>query len=227
MVPYYLYTHYGDDQIRIQRQNKKKTTLNPNHPKRGSVIKVEPIRSRDSIRDIKDHLKHSGFYGPRDLCLFTLGINTAYRATELLSITIGQVDYLGAGDRLEIKQSKTGKIRPTTVNNIVIDGIHQWLEHHPSPDDQSAPLFVSSRGRNALTVSTVSNMVKAWCAGAGLRGNYGSHTLRKTWGYHQLRINNAPIPLLMEAYGHATQRQTLDYLCIEADEIRELFTLEL
>jgi len=70
-------------------------------------------------------------------------------------------------------------------------------------------------------------MVKAWCADVGLRGNYGSHTLRKTWGYHQLRINNAPIPLLMDAYGHATQRQTLEYLCIEDEEIAELYELEL
>ena len=67
-------------------------------------------------------------------------------------------------------------------------------------------------------------MVKAWCAAEGLTGNYGSHTLRKTWGYFQLRRANAPIPFLMVAYGHATQQQTLEYLCIESEEIRALFT---
>lgn len=45
--------------------------------------------------------------------------------------------------------------------------------------------------------------------------------------YHQLRINGAPIPLLMDAYGHATQAQTLDYLCVQAEEIQELYDLEL
>lgn len=70
-------------------------------------------------------------------------------------------------------------------------------------------------------------MVKRWCTEVGLRGNYGSHTLRKTWGYHQRMIKNAPIPLLMEAFGHDTQAQTLGYLCIQAEEIQKLFALEL
>ena len=55
---------------------------NPNHPKKGSAIKVEPIRDKKAIDRIKKQLRDS----PRDLCLFILGINTAYRANELLAI---------------------------------------------------------------------------------------------------------------------------------------------
>ncbi len=201
---------------------RKAKICNPNHPKKGSSIKVEPIRNLKAIKRIKKLREDS----PRDLCLFTLGINTAYRANELLSLKVGQVDYLEPGDRLELKQSKTKKMRAITVNKTVVQAIDAWLSEHPSPKAGN-PLFLSQRGDAALSVPTVSNMVKTWCAEAGLRGNYGSHTLRKTWGYHQLRINNAPIPLLMEAYGHSTQAQTLSYLCIEADEIRELYALEL
>ena len=62
---------------------------NPNHPKKGSSIKVEPIRQKAAIERIKAHLLHEGKY--RDYCLFVLGINTAFRANELLSITVGQV----------------------------------------------------------------------------------------------------------------------------------------
>ncbi len=54
---------------------------NPNHPKKGDCIKVEPIRTKKAIKKIKKILS------PRDRCLFTLGINTAYRANGLLSIT--------------------------------------------------------------------------------------------------------------------------------------------
>ena len=42
--------------------------------------------------------------------------------------------------------------------------------------------------------------------------------MRKTWN---------PLPLLMEAFGHATQQQTLNYLCIQADEIKKIYDLEL
>ena len=66
-------------------------------------------------------------------------------------------------------------------------------------------------------------MVKTWCAEVGLRGNYGSHSLRKTWGYQQRVLKGKPIPLLMSAFGHATQSQTLDYLCIQDEEIENLY----
>jgi len=196
---------------------------NSNHPKAGSTTKVEPIRDLAAIATIKKNLSAR----PRDLCLFTLGINTAYRANELLSIRVGQVAHLKAGDSLSLKQTKNGHYRMITLNGTAANAIQDWLKLHPAPED-SAPLFPSQRTRKALTVSPFINMVKGWCRDAGLKGNYGSHTLRKTWGYHQLRGNTKTpphlvLPLLMEAYGHARQQQTLEYLCIQSDEVASLF----
>lgn len=196
---------------------------NPNHPKQGDTIKVEPIKKPAEIKRIKKLLEDT----PRDLCLFTLGINTAYRANELLSIKVGQVDYLKAGDRLEIKQSKTRKYRSVTLNGTVMDAIEAWLRAHPDPSSD-APLFWSRKSGKALTVSAVNALVKKWCREAGVEGrNFGSHTLRKTWGFHQRKFNNQPLPLLMAAYGHASQAQTLEYLCIQDDEVRDLYSMEL
>lgn len=196
---------------------------NSNHPKQGSTTKVEPIRDLGAIAAIKDHLAEK----PRDLCLFTLGINTAYRANELLSIRVGQVAHLVAGDNLALKQSKNGRYRLITLNKTAVSSLQSWLAVHPKPEDD-APLFLSQRTRKALTVSPFINMVKRWCTEISLKGNYGSHTLRKTWGYHQLRGNTQTpphlvLPLLMEAYGHARQQQTLEYLCIQSDEVASLF----
>lgn len=200
----------------------KKKLRNANHPKKGSTIKVEPVKDIRAIQRIKKLLKDK----PRDFCLFTLGINTAYRANELLSIRVGQVQHLKAGDLLDLKQSKTHKHRSTTLNNTAIAAIQAWLKHHPDPQ-KDAPLFISRKG-GVLSVSSVTNMVKDWCLSEGLRGNYGSHTLRKTWGYHQLRQNKQTkpqmvLPILMEAYGHYSQQQTLDYLSIQSDEVANLF----
>ncbi|MEP5154111.1 MAG: hypothetical protein ABJQ89_13950, partial [Planktotalea sp.] len=63
---------------------------NFNHPQKGASIKVEPIRALNDIKAIKSRLSGN----PRDLCLFTFGINTAYRAGEILSLTVGQVAHL-------------------------------------------------------------------------------------------------------------------------------------
>jgi len=192
---------------------------NPHRPAPGSVLKVEPIRDKRAIGRIKKMLRDH----PRDLCLFVLGMNTAFRANELLSLKVGQVRSLLPGDILSVKQSKTGKFRQVTVNNTVVEAISLHLATNPLMDDE--PLFMGKRG--CLTVPTVSTMVKTWCENAGLKGSYGSHTLRKTWGYWQRMERGTAVPLLMVAFGHATQQQTLAYLGIQAAEIAQIYEMEL
>ena len=76
---------------------------NFNHSVKGAAIKVDPIRRKKDIELIKFNLKDK----PRDLCLFTFGINMAFRASELLSLTVEQVKAFRSGDLLGLKESKT------------------------------------------------------------------------------------------------------------------------
>ena len=193
-----------------------------NHPRKGSSIKVEPIRNMQEIRDIQKHLYSERKW--RDYCLFIVGINTAYRASELLSLTVGQVAHLKPGDIIDVKEKKTGKHRPVTMNHTVWCSIDDWLvHHHPDKDNPNAPLFPSYRRNAPLTVSALNRLVKSWCRFMGVHGHFGSHTLRKTWGYHQRKANAAPLPLLMRAFGHTTEAQTMNYLFIQDREIQDLY----
>jgi integrase len=141
---------------------------NPYHPKEGSTLKVLPIRDKKGIGRIKKLLADK----PRDRCLFVLGINTAYRANELLSIKVRQVRYLEAGNVLDLKQSKVSKYRMVTLNNSAIASVREWLDSkHGSQLDDDDYLFKSERAE-VLEVSTVSKMVKQWCAWSGLKGQY-------------------------------------------------------
>ncbi|MGB0662701.1 MAG: tyrosine-type recombinase/integrase [Pontibacterium sp.] len=197
-----------------------KANQNPNHPKKGSAIKVEPIRDRQAIERIKRNLLEAHQY--RNYCLFVLGINTAWRANELLSLNVGQVEGLRVGDVLALKQTKTNAYRSVVMNEAAIDAVRIWLGHYKCPRGNASPLF-PSRQFGRLGVPAVCNLVKRWSKEAGLAGNFGSHTLRKTWGYHQRTHNDASVALLMRAFGHATEAQTLDYLCILPDEITALY----
>jgi len=96
---------------------------NQNHPKKGSRIKVEPIKGLKDIKTIKRLLAGK----PRDLALFTLGINTNLRASDLLGIKVAQVADLKAGDEIEIREKKTGKLRRITLNKAAIKAIQQLL----------------------------------------------------------------------------------------------------
>ena len=191
-------------------------TKNPNHPKKDSTIKVEPIRELRDIKSIKKLLADN----PRNLCLFVLGINSNLRASDLLRITAEQVRDLQAGDEFTLKEKKTGKERRITLNKSAARAIQDLLDSCHIPDDQ--PIFFSQRG-NVLTVPSVNRLVKSWCRAINLKGNYGSHTLRKTFGYHQRVQLNTSIPELMVMFNHSSQRQTLDYLCIQPDEIRDAY----
>jgi hypothetical protein len=55
---------------------------NPNHPPKGITIKVEPIRKTRDIKAIKRMLAAK----PRNLCLFTQGINTNLRASQSITL---------------------------------------------------------------------------------------------------------------------------------------------
>ncbi|MEM1369399.1 MAG: hypothetical protein AAGG02_15595 [Cyanobacteria bacterium P01_H01_bin.15] len=58
---------------------------NINRPAPGSSIRVEPIRDLKAISRIKRRLQES----PRDLCLFTLGINTPHAEIRVKSFISG------------------------------------------------------------------------------------------------------------------------------------------
>jgi hypothetical protein len=78
---------------------------NPNHPKNGSSTLVQPIRELSHIQSIKKLLASR----PRDLLLFTLGINNGIRTGDLLKLKISHVKYAKPGQAIQIRESKTGK----------------------------------------------------------------------------------------------------------------------
>ena len=196
-----------------------KTARNQNRPKKGSQIKVDPIKKRKDIESIKKLLGDD----PRNSALFTIGINTNLRASDLLRIKVGQVRDLKPGDEIYLKERKTGKSRRITLNKAAVQAIQRLLASRPFND--ADPLFVGQRG--PLTVPSVHRLVKGWCRAINLRGNYGSHSLRKTFGYHQRVTFGTDIPRLMVVFNHSTQRQTLEYLCIQPEEIRGVYENEL
>jgi integrase len=192
---------------------------NFNHPPKGSAIKVQPIKSLKNIKTIKKLLADKHL----DYALFTIGINTNLRGSDLLRIKVGQVRHLQPHDEIVINEKKTKKERRINLNKACIEAIQRLLESRNYSDKDY--LFIGQRGR--LTVPTVNAKVKSWCRAINLKGNYGSHSLRKTWGYHQRVTFGTDLPRLMVCFNHSTQKQTLEYLCIQPEEIKDVYQNEL
>lgn len=193
---------------------------NFNHPQKGSSIRVEPIKRMKDIRLIKKLLGDK----PRDYALFTLGVNTNLRASDLLQIKVGQVRHLKPMEEFEVKERKTGKTRRITLNKTCVEAIHKLLESKDFSD--GSPLF-QGRINRPLTVPSVNRLVKQWTGAINLRGNYGCHSLRKTFGFHQRVTFNVGIPELMVCFNHSTQRQTLTYICVQPKEIKSVYANEI
>ncbi len=194
-----------------------------NRPKKGSKIKVQPFCNPADIKTLKLLLAHH----PRNCCLFVLGINTGFRTSELLSITVKMVEYLHPGDTLEIKESKTGKIRRVSLNKACIDAIQKCLTSEEMLNAAEDCFLFSGQRGGPLGIAYVNRLVKRWAKSINLKGNYGAHTLRKTFGYHQRLRYKVELPVLTEVFGHRSQRQTLDYICVQGEEIQNVYSNEI
>jgi integrase len=187
--------------------------------RKGENGKVDPIKKLKDINAIKTLLKSK----PRDLALFTVGINTNLRASDLCRITVGMVRNLKPGEDFILTEKKTGKERRITLNSTCVKAIQSLLSSNDQKDSEQ--LFKGKRGD--IKTTTIIYFVKQWTGSINLKGNYGSHSLRKTWGYHQRKRFGADIPTLMVMFNHSSQKQTLDYLCIQPQEIKDVYMNEI
>jgi integrase len=202
---------------------RKISTQKQNHPKLGDTIRVGPIREKKDVQAIKQLLAGH----PRNLALFTTGINTNLRPSDLLRIPLASIKDLKLGDSFELREKKTAKIRRVTINKASHKAIRDYLKVRPKTKDE-APLFVAEvRPYKALSVNYLHHLVKQWCELINLKGNYGAHSLRKTFGYHHRVYFGTDIPTLMIAFNHSTQRQTLGYLGIESSDVHQAFLQEI
>jgi len=139
---------------------------------------------------------------------------------------VGQIRHLRPGEHFSVREKKTGKLRDITINETVYKALQGLLSSLSSPGDEDF-LFQSRKGRQALCVSYLNSLVKSWCREINLNGNYGSHTLRKTFGYIHRTVFNTDIPTLMEMFNHSSQKQTLAYLGIQPSEIKDAYLREI
>lgn len=174
---------------------------------------VVPIKDISKINKIKSILKSSS---KRDYALFVLGINTGIKAQELLSLQVKDVwDGEKAKEFLYIENKKTNKTVAYYLNNRV----HEALQHYLKDDDLELEdyLFRSKRDKQPITRQQAYRIINHAAREAGIKGNIGTHTMRKTFGYHAYRKGVA-ISILMSLFHHHSRSETLKYIGITEEE---------
>ena len=192
-----------------------------NHPKKGDRIAVDPIRKLKDIKAISTLTQSN----PRNHLLFLLGINNGLRAGDLIRLKVRDVRYLKPGDSLTIKEGKTGKDNILVVNKTVFKALRNYLETvQPADEDY---VFASRKGISHIQSQAVSKLVKQWTKAINLKGRYGAHTLRKTWGYQQRVNHGVGFEILCRRYNHSSPAITMRYLGIEDREVHDVLMNEI
>jgi integrase len=189
--------------------------LNPNHPVKGSNITVQPIRELKDIHSISKLLSNN----PRNQLLFVLGINNGLRTGDLLKLKVKDVVGLKPGDWINIKEGKTGKQNVLAMHKDVRKVLTKYLSTAQLTEGDY--LFKSRKGNQPLSIQAVNNYVKKWTQSINLKGNYGAHTLRKTWGYQQRKHFGVGFEIICKRFNHQNPSVTMRYLGITDKEVMD------
>lgn len=197
---------------------------------------AEPIKELSDIFRISQYLVANGRY--RDNMLFIVGINFGLRASDLRMLRFSNLinDNCTFRDSFAVFEKKTRntrkrkKNRYITINNAVIEAVTLYLEHTPNVC-LSDYMFrsQSNRGGNVnepLSVKSIDRLLKGIADELDLPVKVSTHTLRKTFCYHQMlmsRNDSRKLLLLQKMLNHSSPAQTLDYIGITGEEVEDAY----
>lgn len=177
---------------------------------------VQPLRSREEINEMKLAIKRGNKGKPkrpdianRDVLLFLIGINTGLRVNDIVRLKVIDVK---DRNHLQIRESKTNKKR--TIN---LQMLRQEVADFTEDKYTGDYLFQSQKGSGPISTTQVYRILDD-AADFLDRDDVGTHTMRKTFGYHHYK-QYKDVAILQEIFNHAAPSITKRYIGIRQDEI--------
>ncbi len=172
---------------------------------------VEPIRNKFELKKVEKILGRN----KRDLLFFVLGTNSGLRISDILALNVEDVK---DRDFIDIEEKKTGKQKKFPINKKLKTLINDYIIDKPDDD----PLFMT-KFKNRLERCNAYMIVKTACKEAGINYKIGTHSMRKTFGYHHYQ-QFKDVVILQKIFNHSSPNITLRYIGIEQDEIFESYS---
>lgn len=161
---------------------------------------------------------------PRNYALINIGLNTALRIGDLLSLRWENVYCFETGayrSHISLKEKKTGKETRIAINSSVLRTLTWYMEKCPDCQPQSC-LFAGKAPDAPLSRSQAFRIIKDACEELHLSENFSCHSLRKTFGYQAWTSGVSPAVLTI-LYNHSSFQVTKRYLGIEQDDKDKVF----
>ncbi len=170
---------------------------------------VQPLRTQQEINDFLFCLRRNK-NAKRDVFLFLIGINSGLRMSDIVKLK--KKDVISSKNPRIVEQ-KTGKTRI-----LYLSSLQELIQDYTKDLEPEDYLFPSTKGGH-VEVNTVYQMFQKVAKLLG-RDDIGTHTLRKTFGYHYYK-KTKDVDTLMEIFGHSSEKITKRYIGINEDEISE------
>lgn len=171
---------------------------------------VEPIRDATTVQDIADYLRrvHEKYY-----VMYEIGIYSGLRVSDILKLKIRDIR---GKDCIKVREKKTGKEKLFPVNRELRPVLDQYCE------GKQDYLYVvpSARAADKAVSREYAYRVMHDAGEAFGLDNLGTHTMRKTFGYH-FYLQTKDIVLLMRILNHSDEKKTLRYIGIEQSTIND------
>ena len=179
---------------------------------------VQPIRDKEKIEQMKKYLKSHSL---RDYTLFTLGINSGLRISDLLRFNIEDiVDANGkVRDRVTVREKKTSKIKTFPFSSNVIQALTEYIA---SIDSSQTVLFRSRKGEKSITRQQAYRILNKAAKEIGITESIATHSLRKTMGYHAY-MAGVDVTRIQSILNHSSPKETLRYIGITQDELDDIY----
>ncbi len=187
---------------------------------------VEPIKNKKDVKKLVEFLHITNI---RNYSIVVLGINTLLRAGDLLSLKWSDVleDENTFKMNFTLKEDKTDKTRKVDLNISSIEVLTEYKQSLGDSFISTDYIFKSRKGDKAIDVKALHKIIKDTCKALNIKGNFGTHTLRKTGAYRIYADNIVENPMiisyLQEILNHSSQKTTLRYIGIEAEKITDIF----
>ena len=175
---------------------------------------VEPIKNKKDIEAVEKFLE---LHSKRNRLIFAFGINTGLRVSDILGLNIEDVN---GKSYVEIKEKKTGKYKRFPLNSKLKVLIKDYLQNERCKKYsmlETEPLFIGKK-HCRLDRSQVYRFLNDACKQLGITINVGTHTMRKSFGYHFYKKYN-DVALLQKLLNHSSLAITLRYIGIAQEEI--------
>jgi len=118
---------------------------------------------------------------------------------------------------IQITEKKTGKFKRFPINSKLKPMFDEFTKDRKVEE----PLFVTIFGNRLERVASY-YIIRTACEKAGIETKVGTHTMRKTFGYHHYK-KFKDVAMLQKIFNHSSPQITLRYIGIEQDQIDESY----